>query len=70
VLNQAKCEQSSKCWGEREINVGEKVTGCSLEKTRATYLHKGEWQRLMTVEAGSFDVVTNGEKTFLKVLRL
>ena len=68
VLNQTiKCHEKSECWGEKEVNIGREVTECSLLPDQTQYLHKDGWQRLL-VETESFDVVTNENKTSLKVL--
>ena len=64
ILNKTKCEESSECSGEMEVNLTKR--GCSILPNKIQYLHNDTWNTL-EIKKGSFEITA--DKPFLKVFQ-
>lgn len=65
VLNEDDCEKTSKCSGEKQIDLFK--TSCSLLPENTQYIHNDTWNVLKRIRNGSFAITVDVNKVFLKV---
>ena len=64
ILNKKKCEEQSKCLGEKVISM--KGTKCFVLPNKTQYLHNNKWEA-MEIKTGSFAMFSSMDKVSLKV---
>ena len=64
ILNAAKCEGNSNCFGEEMTNLRKKK--CYLLPNKTKYIHNDTWKAL-EIKNGCFDISSSNSKISLKV---